>query len=175
MGRWGIITSAQTLSIAPPNRAFFETPKSMSKYNYAPGAIHIDHHKDLNINVKSVDDAVRLMSAFMSDQTAEDVETIQAEPVQTHSGELFKYIHVAVTSDDERLQIHCMVSNIVRLPKMQQVCDELYKLMKKKQVLCSINPESMLAELRRMGLPDAENNGFSDKNFYHYYKAPLMD
>ena len=44
----------------------------MSKYNYAPGAIHIDHHKDLNIDVKSVDDAVRLMSAFMSDR-AEDV------------------------------------------------------------------------------------------------------
>ena len=44
----------------------------MSKYNYAPGAIHIDHHKELNIDVKSVDDAIRLMSAFMSDR-AEDV------------------------------------------------------------------------------------------------------
>ena len=44
----------------------------MSKYNYAPGAIHIDHHKDLNIDVKSVDDAIRLMSAFMSDR-AEDI------------------------------------------------------------------------------------------------------
>ena len=44
----------------------------MSKYNYAPGAIHIDHHKDLNIDVKSVDDAIRLMSAFMS-ESAEDI------------------------------------------------------------------------------------------------------
>ena len=45
----------------------------MSKYNYAPGAIHIDHHKDLNIDVKSVDDAIRLMSAFMSDKNVEDI------------------------------------------------------------------------------------------------------
>lgn len=45
----------------------------MSKYNYAPGAIHIDHHKDLNIDVKSVDDAIRLMSAFMSDKKVEDI------------------------------------------------------------------------------------------------------
>lgn len=50
----------------------------MSKYNYAPGAIHIDHHKDLNIDVKSVDDAIRLMSAFMSDR-AEDVQPVQEE------------------------------------------------------------------------------------------------
>jgi len=48
----------------------------MSKYNYAPGAIHIDHHKDLNIDVKSVDDAIRLMSAFMSDR-AEDIQPVQ--------------------------------------------------------------------------------------------------
>jgi len=45
----------------------------MSKYNYAPGAIHIDNHKDLNIDVKSVDEAIRLMSAFMSDKNSEDI------------------------------------------------------------------------------------------------------
>lgn len=50
----------------------------MSKYNYAPGAIHIDHHKDLNIDVKSVDDAIRLMSAFMSDR-AEDVQPVKED------------------------------------------------------------------------------------------------
>ena len=45
----------------------------MSNYNYALGAIHIDHHKDLNIDVKSVDDAIRLMSSFLSDKKVEDV------------------------------------------------------------------------------------------------------
>ncbi len=89
--------------------------------------------------------------------------------------EQFKYIHVCVTDDKERAEIHRMVCNIVRLPKMQLVCDELYKLMKSRKLLCSINPESMLSELRRLGLPSADVNGFSDKNFYHYYKAPKVD
>ena len=88
---------------------------------------------------------------------------------------LFKYIHVAVTTDKEREEIHRTVCNIVRLPKMQLVCDELYKLMKNKKVLCTINPDSMLSELRRIGLPSSDTNGFSDKNFYHYYKAPKID
>lgn len=88
---------------------------------------------------------------------------------------LFKYIHVAVTDDKEREQIHKMVCNIVRLPKMQLVCNELYKLMKDMKVLSKINPDAMLAELRRMGLPNRDVNGFSDKNFYYYYKAPKMD
>ena len=56
----------------------------MSKYNYAPGAIHIDHHKDLSIDVKSVDDAIRLMSAFMSDR-AEDIPSSSVSP-ESYSG-----------------------------------------------------------------------------------------
>ena len=88
---------------------------------------------------------------------------------------LFKYIHVAVIDDKEREQIHKMVCNIVRLPQMKQVCEELYKLMKDRKVLCTINPDSMLAELRRMGLPNGDINGFSDKNFAHYYRAPKID
>lgn len=56
----------------------------MSNYNYAPGAIHIDHHKDLNIDVKSVDDAVRLMSVFMSDR-AEDIEPEPSSSVSPES------------------------------------------------------------------------------------------
>ncbi|MBR3408148.1 MAG: hypothetical protein IKG86_04830 [Paludibacteraceae bacterium] len=143
----------------------------MSTKNYfAPGSNYYDHHREITFNNPGAN-AVDLLRAAL----AEDVEPIQAEPVQSPSGELFKYIHVAVTSEDERLQIHRMVSNIVHLPKMQQVCDELYKLMKNKKVLCSINPDSMLVELRRMGLPDASQEGFSDKNFSHYYKAPKLD
>lgn len=50
----------------------------MSNYNYAPGAIHIDHHNDLSIDVKNVDDAIRLMSAFMSNRKAEDITPSEA-------------------------------------------------------------------------------------------------
>lgn len=108
---------------------------------------------------------------YAQTQSTEDVEPV-TEDVPT---DLFKYIHVEVTDDKERAQIHKMVRNIVQLPKMQQVCEELYKLMKSRKVLCTINPESMLAELRRIGLPSADVNGFSDKNFYHYYQAPKLD
>ena len=143
----------------------------MSTKNYfAPGSNYYDHHREITFNNPGAN-AVDLLRAAL----AEDVEPIQAEPVQSPSGELFKYIHVAVTSDDERLQIHRMVSNIVHLPKMQLICDELYKMMKNGKVLCSINPEAMLNELRRLGLPSAETSGFSDKNFYFYYKAPKQE
>ena len=87
----------------------------------------------------------------------------------------FLYIHVNVTDPIEREKIHKTVCNIVRLPRMQQVCTELYKLMKNRKVLCTINPEAMLAELRRIGMPSAEEPGFSDPNFYHYYRTPKFD
>ena len=113
-----------------------------------------------------------------SSSGAEDIisENLSSNSPESDSGNIpqFKYIHVAVTDEKEREQIHKMVYNIVRLPKMQQVCDELYKLMKDRKVLCTINPDSMLAELRRMGLPDGDVNGFSDKNFAHYYRAPKL-
>lgn len=89
--------------------------------------------------------------------------------------EEFKYIHIEVTDDNERAKVHKMMCNIVRLPRMQQVCDELYILMKKRKVLCTINPEAMLKELRRIGLPGEDQEGFSQKNFQHYYRAPKMD
>ena len=89
--------------------------------------------------------------------------------------EEFLYIHVSVTDPAERVQIHKTVCNIVRLPRMQQVCTELYKLMKNRKVLCTINPEAMLKELRRLGLPPEDQEGFSQKNFQHYYRAPKID
>lgn len=159
----------------------------MSNYNYAPGAIHLDHHKDLNIDVKSVDDAIRLMSTFMSDRV-EDVtpeyisspasdnrpknDFSSVSPESNSDIPLFKYIHYAITSPKERIDIHKQVCNIVRLPKMQLVCDELYDLMKQRKVLCSINPEAMLEDLKRLGLPSSGQSGFSDKNFYRCYRTP---
>ena len=85
--------------------------------------------------------------------------------------EEFRFIHVAVTDEKERAQIHKTLCNIIRLPRMQQVCEELYKLMKNNKVLCTINPEAMLSELRRLGMP-SDIKGFSDQNFYHYFRAP---
>lgn len=142
--------------------------------------IHIDTinngNKDLTINVPPGTDISKLIHTFMTD-SAEDVTTDEtsSSPAATNESqeiEEFKYIHVEVTDPAERTQIHKMMCNIVRLPRMQQVCDELYILMKKRKVLCSINPEAMLRELRRIGLPGENQEGFSQKNFQHYYRAP---
>jgi hypothetical protein len=172
MDEWGLLmVFAETPSFLA-HLCFFTKP--MSTNNIYIGTLNDhsqDHSKHMTVNVPAGTDVSSIVRSFL----AEDVEPIQAEPVQSPSGELFKYIHVAVTSDDERLQIHRMVSNIVHLPKMQLICDELYKMMKNGKVLCSINPEAMLNELRRLGLPSAETSGFSDKNFYFYYKAPKQE
>ena len=100
---------------------------------------------------------------------------IPTDEVGAYALSEFRYIHVAVTDAVERGQIHKTICNIVRLPKMQQICDELYRLMKDKKVLCSINPDAMLTELRRLGMPSEEQDGFSQKNFKHYYRIPKMD
>ena len=144
-----------------------------SSYHYAPGAIHLDHHKELSIDVKNADDALRIMSAYLNRSEAEDVTPAQevVKSDETPDEELFKYIHVAVTDDNERLQIHKQVCNIVRLPKMKQICDELYLLIKKEKVLSTIKPDAMLVELRRVGMPPIDTPGFSDQNFYSNYRV----
>lgn len=97
-----------------------------------------------------------------SEQTEHTIERIQEE-------KLFKYIHYSIIDNDERLRIHKSVCNIVRLPKMQQICGALKELIKEKKVLSTIDQGAMLTELRRLGMP-ADQPGFSDQNFYSYYK-----
>ena len=47
----------------------------MSNYNYADGAIHNDHHKEMTINVSGKTDIAALMKAFMADD-AEEAENL---------------------------------------------------------------------------------------------------
>ena len=136
-------------------------------------------NKDLTINVPPGTDISKLIHTFMTDSaedvTTDDTSSSSAATNESQEIEEFKYIHIEVTDDKERAQVHKMMCNIVRLPRMQQVCDELYTLMKKRKVLCTINPEAMLKELRRIGLPGEDQEGFSQKNFQHYYRAPKID
>lgn len=82
--------------------------------------------------------------------------------------ELFRYIHYNVIEETDRVTVHRAIRNIVRLPKMAQVCLALKELKRKEQILSTIEPSAMLAELRRLGLPNGK--GFSDQNFYSAYK-----
>ena len=140
----------------------------MSTTIIANNVVHNDHHREIHIDARGAE-VSDIVKSCMAD--AEDVEPVDnSKPIPE-----FKYIHIEVTDEKERAKVHKMMCNIVRLPRMQQVCDELYKLMKNRKVLCTINPEAMLKELRRIGLPGEDQEGFSQKNFQHYYRAPKLD
>ena len=83
--------------------------------------------------------------------------------------ELFRFIYFDITDEKERLRIHKAVCNIVKLPQLKLVCESLKVLMKKMEIHSSADPKKMLAELRRLGLPDANTPGFSDQNFYSQF------
>ena len=138
--------------------------------NYYAGD-HIDIHNNQSVNIyegqQSSTSAPRTSETVVEDITPVD----SSADVSETDIAWFKYIHVAVTDDKERARIHKMVCNIVQLPRMKQICDELYLLMKEEKVLTSIKPEAMLAELRRIGMPSADTPGFSDQNFYSNYRA----
>ena len=83
----------------------------MSKYFYADGANHYDHHKEMTINVSGKADIAALVKAFMADD-AEEVEEVQdtaqpiclSEELQTEQAEdLFEKLREAGMVD-ERMQ-----------------------------------------------------------------------
>lgn len=144
----------------------------MSTYNYAPGAFHLDIHPyNMSMSATQVAD---LVSAIIRTTDVEDVqcEDLSSSRATDFSPEipLFKYIHYRITDDKEKLKVHKMICNIVRIPKMQQVCDALLELMKQEMILSTIDQCAMLNELHRLGLP-TDQKGFSDKNFYSFYRT----
>lgn len=57
----------------------------MSKYYYADGAIHHDHHKEMTINVSGKTDIAALMKAFMAEDAEEVEEDVEKEsPLRNH-------------------------------------------------------------------------------------------
>ena len=136
---------------------------TINNYFYGTIGQHIDHveHQVLTIDK---DGTIRI----------EQVENRESHTVPTpteNKAELpeFKYIHYIVTDPKKSSEVSISVSHIVRLPKMAQVCAALKQLMKEELVLSSIEQSAMLAELRRLGLPDGATPGFSDQNFYSSY------
>ena len=133
----------------------------MSRPNFFNSkVVYHDNSREYNIDARGKD-----LTSILQICETEEVTPVQDEE------DFFKYIHVAVTSDQERMQINRMAHNIVKLPRMKQICDELYALIKKEKILSTIKPEAMLAELRRIGMPSADTPGFSDQNFYSNYRA----
>ena len=85
MGAWGILSRVCRLrSFAPRVHAFYpQKHKSMSTYNYAPGAVHLDiRHSNINMSAASLAELVRsVRSNATNENTTRDAEDIT--PVNT--------------------------------------------------------------------------------------------
>lgn len=128
---------------------------------------HMDVHLDKDGNIQ-VMNAESIGTTTAKIETPQPVE--QQAPTSIPEEEFFKYIHYDIDDDKERVRVHKAICHIVKLPKMQQVIDALKELMDNKRIMRTIKQDAMLAELRRLGLPDGSTTGFSDNNFFSAYK-----
>lgn len=139
----------------------FNAPVGQNIANVERMDVHMD--KDGNIQVMNAEQ----LSA-QPENTLQQVE--QRTPTSIPEEDYFKYIHYYIEDEKERMRVHKAICHIVKLPKMQQVIDALKELMDNKHIMRTIKQEAMLAELRRLGLPDGSTTGFSDNNFFSAYK-----
>ena len=128
---------------------------------------HMDVHLDKDGNIQ-VMNAESIGTTTAKTETPQQAE--QPTPTSIPEEEFFKYIHYDIDDDRERVRVHKAICHIVKLPKMQQVIDALKELMDNKRIMRTIKQDAMLAELRRLGLPDGSTTGFSDNNFFSAYK-----
>ena len=84
--------------------------------------------------------------------------------------ELCHFIHPSVTDDKERMQIHREIENLVRCNTIPNICSYLSKMAGDSRILLPIEPTSALKELRRMGMPGEDKEGYKYKNFSKYYR-----
>ena len=84
--------------------------------------------------------------------------------------ELCHFIHPSVTDDKEKIQIHKEIENLVRSTTIPNICSYLSKMAGDSRILLPIEPTSALKELRRMGMPGEDAEGFKYKNFAKYYR-----
>lgn len=81
--------------------------------------------------------------------------------------ELFKFIHPAITGEEERM-IHEQVKKLVTRQGIQEICQYLTKLESEGKIYLPQSADKAYTELVRMGMSDGE--GFSKKTFMKYYK-----
>jgi hypothetical protein len=141
----------------------FNAPVGQSIANVEQMDVHLDKDGDIQVmNAESIG------SPTAKTETPQQIE--QQAPTSIPEADIFKYIHYDIDDDKERVRVHKAICHIVKLPKMQQVIDALKELMDNKRIMRTIKQDAMLAELRRLGLPDGSTTGFSDNNFFSAYK-----
>jgi len=82
---------------------------------------------------------------------------------------LFRFIHPAIIDDDEKVKITKTVQNLVKQFPVKEICSILHDMGKERKLLLTWNVDIMIDELRRMGMPDENKQGFSTANFKKFY------
>ena len=119
-----------------------------------------DEKGDTTVNV----DGRQLGFVVRSGNTLEEVDKAVDDI------ELCHFIHPSVTDDKEKIQIHKEIENLVRSTTIPNICSYLSKMAGDSRILLPIEPTSALKELRRMGMPGEDAEGFKYKNFAKYYR-----
>ena len=119
-----------------------------------------DEKGDTTVNV----DGRQLGFVVRSGNTLEEVDKAVDDI------ELCHFIHPSVTDDNEKMQIHKEIENLVRCNTIPNICSYLSKMAADSRILLPIEPTSALKELRRMGMPGEDAEGFKYKNFAKYYR-----
>ena len=119
-----------------------------------------DAKGDTTVNV----DGRQLGFVVRSGNTLEEVDKAVDDIEFCH------FIHPSVTDDKEKIQIHKEIENLVRCNTIPNICSYLSKMAADSRILLPIEPTSALKELRRMGMPGEDAEGFKYKNFAKYYR-----
>ena len=130
---------------------------------YVKGS-YIDVHDNENVYL-SVDKAeVHTQTSGEAKHTAIEKPPVDSQEIKE---ELFKFIHPAITGEEER-KIHEEVKKLVTRQGIQEICKYLSKLESEEKVYLPQSADSAYTELVRMGMPCGD--GFSLKTFMKYYK-----
>ena len=111
-----------------------------------------------------------MMHSEYSEKEITNPSTDSADIADMEDIELCHFIHPSVTDDRERMQIHKEIENLVRCNTIPNICSYLNQMASDSRILLPIEPISALKELRRMGMPGEDTEGFKYKNFSKYYR-----
>ena len=135
-----------------------------------------NENEALKSRIKEYDNNIELMMEDAGDknQKIEDLrlENVQLKAIidelelQVNSFESdFKYIHVDITDDNKRKTITQQIRNIVRL-SMPEIAEHLIRLESEKIIMLPNSLDSLLNELRRMGM--SNEKGYTKANLSKY-------
>ena len=124
---------------------------------------HFD--KDMKMEIAGAEEVAGMPS---SEATPKDDDVTNRDTIP--ACELFRFIHPEVTDYEERVQIHNEVKNLVSNNTIPNICAYLNEMAAKRRILQPIETKNALKELRRMGMPGEDAQGFGEKNFQKYYR-----